>query len=115
VVVVVCPECGFPVEDDSRVIAARRVKCDNCAWTGDSSKLIEVLGGSTISPDVFRQLFLHISRVVSPSVAAKMLQLGLISEKRNAENLKSIASILRAGSRGMFEGIVRAMTEKSDE
>lgn len=104
---VICPACGYPYEDDQMVIGARTIRCANCSWRGNSSELI------TASEEVpigsMQTLYEFLGKEISPQVARKMVDLGLLSNSKETENVQKIAGVLSFGTRGMFRGVLSAL------
>ena len=112
---VICPQCGYPYEDNQLVIGERNVSCAHCAWSGSSTQLI-------LAPDEapvreMQQFYEFLARDIAPTLAKKMLDLGLFKRSADQENIAKIARVLKNGTRGTFQGILASLfaEEVSDD
>jgi len=104
---VICPECGYPYEDDQMLIGSRTIRCANCSWSGNSSKLITA--PEEVPVGAMQSLYEFLGKVISPQVAKKMVELGLLSTSKETENVQKIARVLSHGTRSTFQGVLSAL------
>lgn len=80
---VVCPDCGCPVEEESSIIATdREVFCKFCKWSGVSKDLLLLTSNSLSDhPQIIDKMtvlmeFFH--KNLAPHIQMKILKLGLV-------------------------------------
>lgn len=103
-----CPECSYPYVDDARIVGEREVCCQNCAWRGPSSKLIEFLGAKS-GEHVLSSLYIYIGEQVSPAIGVALIRLGLIPADKSQENAVRLARLLRRVSRAIFTAVLEGL------
>lgn len=101
---VICPECGYPYEDDQLLVSEKKVQCDNCPWRGSSADLLMTEGAAPAYE--MQQLYQYIGRELAPMLGRRMVQLGLLQRSSDTENIAMVARVLREGTRGAFRGVL---------
>jgi len=104
---VICPECGYPYEDEAYTIGERNIQCANCSWSGSSSKLIAAPEAAPV--DKLQELFRFLGKDIGPQIGVRLVKLGLLTNSSEPENVAKIARVLQAGARGAFRGLVTAL------
>lgn len=104
---VICPECGYPYENDQMLVGERTIRCANCSWSGSSSKLITT--PEEVPVGAMQSLYEFLGKVISPQVARKMVELELLESNKEPENVQKIARVLSHGTRATFQGVLSAL------
>ena len=112
----ICPECGYPYDDDSSIVAVRDIICANCRWSGSSSKLLQVKGELKGGVDVLQQLYFFLGKSIAPQIGVKLVELGLLAPDKDPGNVVRIARVLSLVSRASFRSVLESLApEESDE
>lgn len=113
-VTVICPECGYPYEDNTYVVAERSVTCANCRWSGSSANLLQVRGELQGGVDTLQQLYLFLGKNITPQIGVKMMELGLLCREGSVENVSHVAHTLVTISRATFKTILELVTKEEE-
>lgn len=110
---VICPQCGYPYEDEAFIIGERDIKCANCGWRGSSTDLISAPEEAPVA--AMQELYQFLGEEIAPSVGRKMVELGLLRPTQDKENVMKVAAVLRGGTRGAFQGVITTLFVQETE
>jgi hypothetical protein len=104
---VICPQCGYPYENDQLMVGVRDITCANCPWHGSSSDLITVSDEAPV--DKMQELYRYLGAEIAPVLGKKMVALGLLEETATTSNITKVARVLKSGTRGAFTGVISSL------
>mgnify|MGYP001824616049 CR=1 FL=1 len=107
---VVCPQCGYPKEENALVIGERDVTCKMCAWHGSSSELLEFEDESKFQdPRKLQEFMGFLQKHISPLVGKELANLELISRDPSPDNIAFITKLLVDYSRAGFGAVLKGL------
>jgi len=112
---VICPECGYPYDDDTYVLGARDIICANCKWKGSSTELLQTKGELDGGVDALQHIYLFLGKTIAPQIAAKAVELGFLSGEKTPANYRRIAKVLSRITRAVFKELVEALIADAEE
>lgn len=111
---VICPECGFPVDEGFVVAPEEAVRCLFCKWVGSRKDLLLIAGGDLQNHpqmlDRLRVLMEFLSNNIVPQIGIKVVQLGLLPGDVRFAPL--LASILKKVTLAAFRTLVTELLQE---
>lgn len=111
---IVCPQCGSPLEGDFRVISERAVSCNFCDWAGSSTDLVDVEPDQAKDPKVFELLADWVRDTMGAPLMTGLYINGLVPSKVQVAGEESdqlviaqyMTKVIRTYVAGIMEGVM---------
>lgn len=120
----ICPQCGFPSEQNELIEAPKDAKCGRCTWVGQSQELIYLddnLAGVQDFQGHMESFYVNMATMVAPLIGKLLLDEKLIPNPKDVEGdernkrIHIIARVLQATTNGAVQAAVAALTKEMSD
>ena len=120
----ICPQCGFPSEQNELIKAPRDAECTRCTWKGKSQELIYMddnLAGVKDFQGRMERFYVSMATMVAPLIGKLLLDEKLIPSPKDVEGderdnrIQLVARILQATTNGAVQAAVTALSKEMSD